>query len=413
MGRRWSFAIVAVMGIVGCTTDSPSPITAPKTSAAIAAAEAVPILGSYVSVGTSISMGVQSDGVLAPAQQTSWPAQLAAFGNQNMSLPLIAAPGCRPPLASPLASFVRISGESVAIPSGQLSCAPNVAGVVLPARNVAINGALTSDALLSTPQTVTDPGAIKQYPRVLAPGMSQVTAMVAQAPRLVSIELGANEILGAFRGLYAPGVTVIPVANWAPVYSAVLNAVQSIGAKAVLVGLITKASSLPGVRRGGEIWTARATFTQFHVAIAPDCFENQSLIFVTTRVPAAVAAGAARAKQGLGPEIFSCADVPGTQDFVMTPQDIVLVEAHLAGINAVIRQEAAARGFAMFDLAALYEKVNKKAPFSAATLMLAPEPFGPYFSLDGVHPSALGQTVLAKAAASALNARYRLFIPVP
>ena len=32
-------------------------------------------------------------------------------------------------------------------------------------------------------------------------------------------------------------------------------------------------------------------------------------------------------------------------------------------------------------------------------------------SLDGFHPSAAGQTVLADAAARAINARYRLGIP--
>jgi lysophospholipase L1-like esterase len=40
-------------------------------------------------------------------------------------------------------------------------------------------------------------------------------------------------------------------------------------------------------------------------------------------------------------------------------------------------------------------------------------PFGPYFSADGVHPNAAGQTILSRAAAQALNNRYGLGIPLP
>ena len=47
--------------------------------------------------------------------------------------------------------------------------------------------------LASTPQTVTGFDA-QLYSRVLPPGMSQVTAMMAQHPKVVSVELGAKTI---------------------------------------------------------------------------------------------------------------------------------------------------------------------------------------------------------------------------
>src|SRR6266496_4394691 len=46
----------------------------------------------YVAIGTSISMGWQSDGVFFVTQATSWPAQLAALGGRTLSQPYIAAP---------------------------------------------------------------------------------------------------------------------------------------------------------------------------------------------------------------------------------------------------------------------------------------------------------------------------------
>jgi len=45
-------------------------------------------------------------------------------------------------------------------------------------------------------------------------------------------------------------------------------------------------------------------------------------------------------------------------------------------------------------------------------LMTSTTPYGRYISLDGIHPSAAGSTILADAAARALNARYALGIPV-
>ena len=42
--------------------------------------------------------------------------------------------------------------------------------------------------------------------------------------------------------------------------------------------------------------------------------------------------------------------------------------------------------------------------------MTSGTPYGPYVSLDGLHPSAAGQTVIADAAARALNATFHMQI---
>ena len=83
----------------------------------------------YVPMGTSISAGVASEGLLAASQQQSWPAQLARLGHREITLPLVAWPGCNVPLALPLASGRRIDGSSAT----SFSCAGNEPGVTLPA----------------------------------------------------------------------------------------------------------------------------------------------------------------------------------------------------------------------------------------------------------------------------------------
>jgi hypothetical protein len=371
----------------------------------------------YVAVGTSVSMGWQSDGVLGASQETSWPAQLARLAHRELSLPRIAFPGCGAPLAAPLASGLRISREPAAAPLAERVCAPNDTGVTLPAGNVAIVGARTDQALLATPEAP-DPNYAPVYSRVLAAGQSQITAMEALDPKIVSVELGANEILGVRDGAYVPGQTVVPVGAWAPVYRAVVDRVDRAARRAVLVGLIDDARSFPSFRAGAELWAARATFAPFHVQVSDDCAGSENVLFVPVRVPLAAAQGAARARAGLSPAVLSCANAPAAapdgsaiRDYVLSPAEVAQANAQLAAMNAVIRAEAERRGFAYFALGALYERANRKAPFSAVTLLTSPQPYGPLISLDGLHPSAAGHAVLAAAAADALNARYRLGIP--
>jgi hypothetical protein len=80
-------------------------------------------------------------------------------------------------------------------------------------------------------------------------------------------------------------------------------------------------------------------------------------------------------------------------------------------MNAFIRSQAEARGFAYFELEELYGVANVKQPFHAALMVGSPAPFGPLISLDGFHPSDEGARILSNAAARALNATYDMGLP--
>jgi lysophospholipase L1-like esterase len=407
--------VVATVAPLSACTDRAAEPLAPSASRS-ANAEGFEGMGAfqrYVSIGTSISMGVNGDGVYAATQQTSFPAQLARLANRAMSLPLISAPGCAAPIAAPLAGNVRLSGEPIALPFEQRQCAPNEPGVTLPTQNVSIDGARTSAALFATPENP-DPGHAMQYPRVLPPGMSQITAMEAQKPKMVSVELGGNEILGARYGVYPDASQVVPVAEWAPLYRQVTARVAAVTKEAVLVGLVNDVRSFPSFRTGAEIYAARATFAPLNVVVSTDCQNSTNLLFVAVRVPAAAAAGAYYYANQLGPYTFSCQNAPsftGIQDYVLDANDVAGINAQLAAMNQVIRDEATKYGFAYFPLGALYEDVVTKPPFNALAIMTTAQPYGPYVSLDGIHPTAEGSRVLADAAAKALNDTYRLGIP--
>jgi len=366
-------------------------------------------VGTYVAMGTSLSMGVMSNGVVGADQAQSWPAQLAALAGVPFSQPLMQAAGCQPPLASPLASLRRVNGESPFVRSGV--CTPLVNGIVAPTQNLAISEAITANALATTPQSpppASWPLRGAFYSRVLGAGQTQLTAMLALQPDLVSVEFGVNEVLGARSGLVAPGLTIVPTAAWRPAYDQLIAGVKTAGAKVLLVGLLSDVGNFPSLRRGSELDANRAELAQFDIFVSADCAGSgsENLIYVPAKVVGAYAAAIA----GQPAVTLSCADVPGTQDYVLTPADVSALEAQLVEMNAHIRDVAAENGFAFFDLEPLYGQRGLKSPFSATTLLMSDEPFGPFISLDGVHPSAAGHQILAREAAKSLNVTYHLAI---
>ena len=174
------------------------------------------ILSRYIALGTSNSMGVQSAGIFAGGQKAAWPAQLAARVGVAYSLPLVQDPGCGPPLAPPLAAdlvLVGAFGDGL-VTAVMNTCAPLQVGVTLPTSNVAISGADVHDALYSTPESEAAVSSRKGalYSRVLPPGQTQVSAMLSENPTFVSVELAANDVLGASTGQLSAMTPVVSTA---------------------------------------------------------------------------------------------------------------------------------------------------------------------------------------------------------
>jgi len=375
----------------------------------------------YVAIGTSISMGVIAEGVYSGSQVNSWPAQLARMGDREITLPLIQFPGCRSPWAAPLGGGVRLSGEPIFGNAAALSCAPLEGGVTLPAQNTALSGARARDALFTTAQNILDAGNAKMYGRVLPPGMTQLDVMEALNPKLVSVEFGVNEVLLGASGIALVGAPPLPVENpatFAAQMHQIFDRVDAVKVKHVLVvGLPANPFNAPAFRTGAEIWAnAAALLVAFNVAVQPDCngVNAGNRIYVIARIPLAIQAGLAARAQNLPPVPLSCAGAgPTTQDFVLNAAEQTILMNVVAQMNAALQAEAQDRGYAFMSLDALYDAPGVRVPFNVVALMTAATPHGPFISLDGLHPSAAGQTVIANAAAQALNARYDLGIPTP
>ena len=350
----------------------------------------------YVAMGSSLSMGVASDGVVGSGQQASWPAQLAADVGAAFGVPTIAEPGCKPPMAAPIANFRRVDGSLI---TDTGTCAANAAGVSLPTQNVAINGATAGQARSIVPAAG---GAL--YARVLRDGQTQVTAMRSMTPTFVSVEFGANEIIPALAGNITVAETV---ANFTTNYNYIIdNGLKQVSAQAVLALLPADMRKFPLIRTAAEIASQRAAFASRNVSINANCDASTNWISLSAKVLPAIATGAVRAAAGLGPLDFSCADVPNTTDGILTENDLTLINNRVGQMNGLITNRANANGYATFSLGSLYDTVKDNVPFNLNTMLTSPTPFGNLLSLDGIHPSAAGQAVLAAAAKSGIIQKY-------
>lgn len=394
--------LAASLALAACAdpVSPPSPERAP-VAAATTQPSAHEIFARFVALGTSNSMGVQSAGVFADAQRAAWPAELARRAGVAFSLPLVQDPGCGPPLLPPLAAdLVLIGAFGDDLVTGVMNfCAPLRDGVTLPANSVAISGAKVRDALRSTVETETArvPRKGELYSRVLAPGQTQVTAMLAQEPTFVSVELAANEVLPASTGRVE---AMTPYADWERDYDEVLAAVTSTGARAVLVGLPNDAANFPSVRRAREFFNEWLALRALGITVSINCYFSSNHLFI----PGYLLTLIARA-----PTTATCANVPGTVDYVLTASDMKAINTRMAQMNTRMQAKANEHGYAYFALSALYDL--PKPRFSIPDILFSDQPFGPNISLDGVHPSAAGQRILAGAAVQAVNARYGVNVP--
>lgn len=390
------FYLAAALSVAACTDsvapDRPLHVGDPARDITPPTAQAV--FQRYVALGTSNSMGVQSAGIFAAGQRAAWPAQLAAHVGVSFSLPLVQDPGCGPPLLPPLASDAALVGAfgTDLVTLVMNTCAPLQSGVVLPANNVAISGANVHDALYSSIASQGSPRVATLYSRVLLPGETQMTAMLAQSPTFVSVELAANDVLPASTGLIS---AMTPYADWERDYDQVIAAVASTGARAVLVGLPSNAANFPSIRRAREFFNQWPYLLTLGITTSFNCYLSSNYLFIP---------GYLLTVLSKTPTTATCADVPGAADYVLTSSDINAINARMAQMNAHIQAKASENGYAYFSLDAVYALA--KPSFNLANVLFSDNPFGTYISLDGVHPSTAGQSLLAAAAIQAVNVRY-------
>jgi lysophospholipase L1-like esterase len=98
--------------------------------------------------------------------------------------------------------------------------------------------------------------------------------------------------------------------------------------------------------------------------------------------------------------------------FVLDEGEIATITQTVAAYNSAIEERANGLGWAYADPNPELVQLRQSGAVPLVPDLANPAaPFGQYFSLDGVHPSAAGQAMLADLIAAAINEKYGTDLP--
>jgi lysophospholipase L1-like esterase len=370
-----------------------------------------PIFTSYVSLGNSITAGYQSGGINDSTQQQSYAVLLAKQMHTRFAIPSFTKPGCPPPVNNLLTQTrVTVTGQPASTPTTCLLRLQSSIGATL--NNVAVPGIATLDpiAVGGTPANENNP-----LVQLILGGKTMVQKALDANPTFATVWVGNNDILGpATSGLITPATAAT---TFATNYSAFMDALIA-GApqlKGVLIGVV-QVGQVPLLFQAGVLAASPAAAgAASQVAGRP--------VFLDPVTCAGQNAGALvafpylvaiRSRPAAAPGTVFCQPVSGGgatdpgDNGILDLTEQATVAARITAYNTYIHAKADSLGFAYYDpnvtLATLKADPTKIPPFP--NLASTTAPFGQYFSLDGVHPSALAHTVIANDLITVINAQY-------
>jgi lysophospholipase L1-like esterase len=273
--------------------------------------------------------------------------------------------------------------------------------------NVAVPGIASAD-----PTAPVGPNA-NTLSELFLGGETMVQKALDAHPTFATVWVGNNDILQpALSGLPS---TATPVPQFITNYAATINALLA-GApklKGVLIAVV-QVSGAPLMFQAGVLAnpTALAAASQVAgrtVSLDPTTCAGANLgalidfQYLTTAI---------RARPAGSPGTIFCQKVSGGgltdpgDLFVLDLTEQASVAATINGYNAYIKAKADSIGFAFYDpnptLATL--KANGSVP--AFPNLASAQPFGQYFSLDGVHPTGAAHILIANDLIAVINTKY-------
>ncbi len=348
-----------------------------------------PLFVRYVAIGNSITAGFQAGGISDATQRASFPALIARQAGARYEYASLGA-GCPRPLTSLADAF-----------SGGFDGACTVTGS--PGRkqlnNVAVPGADSFDPTAPTPDG-------RQLTALILDGRSQVDKALEQTPTLVTVWIGNNDVLdAAIEGQLSaerPTDRLVFAAN----YARMVNQLTAGGVeKGILVGvadvtripLLIPAPALlnPTLRFALDIAAGKP------VAVDAGCAGSSAL--VSLAIVTAIATGVHPPTIACGPT----ADPATGTRFVLDAAEQSAINRAVTEYNTYISAKADSVGFAYLDPNPILAAARARGEIPVTPNLADPaQPFGPLFSLDGVHPSNAGHILIANALIDVIAAEF-------
>ena len=348
----------------------------------------------YVALGDSLTAGFDSGSLHVNAQNNSYPALIhrqVSGGASGFQQPLISEPGIPGRL---VLRTITASGIPVITPEPNTGQPTNLGAPAY--QNLAIPGADVHDLVASR----ADAGVLFQI-ILRDPRFTALQLALAQNPTFVTLWIGNNDVLGAATsGIVIEGVTLTPVAQFEADFRAATAAIAASGARMAIAN-IPDVTTIPFVTTVQRFVTL-PNGSSFNLIgpegpIGPNDFVLLSAaddIQQGFGIPAPLGRG------------------PLGNEHVLSAAEVATIRARIAAYNAIIAAEANARGAAHVDINRQLIEYATRGRNVGGILLTTAFLTGGIFSYDGVHPTAIGQGLIANAFIEAINAQFDAEIPL-
>lgn len=436
-------ALLSVIIFAGCQdrTDLTAPSTqSPKSGTAD--------FTRYVSIGNSITAGYQSGALFESGQIYAYGNLIAKQTGTSYQEPLISDPG--------IGGRMKVDSVSpFAISVDPSSGTPLYLTYPAPYNNLGVPGALVYDVLNATSGTTCasyvfgNPATRSSNPFfdiILRGNGSQFTQTKLLHPTFITIWIGANDVLGyATSGGFSPSAPT-PTATFQYLYNQMADSIASLGAK-VVVANVPDVTSIPFFNTVGPMMALETPWSTLKLLGIPGLVYEQHGEIIGTGV--ADSASLLTGKVLLTLEGSSYAPLLGestgqfyrdnhypilppgidtTKPFGFSPQnpwpdalildasEIQTAETSTNDFNNAISAIAAAHNWGVVDIHSIFNQMRAN-DFAGGTNydginFTTTYVTGGLFTLDGVHPTAQAQGIIANAFLQVINSKFGASYPM-
>jgi len=356
------------------------------------------LFSSYVALGNSITAGFQSAGINSQTQSQSFAVLLGEQMNTPFGIPTLSNPGCPPPIQS-------IPPEPPSTPCALRSSSASSIN------NVAVPGASLFD-VLSNVGSNASPNPLTQF---ILGGRTQIQAALDRNPTFVTAWIGNNDVLGpATAGEPALATST---STFAQRYSEMTSRLSREAPLqgAVLVG-VADITAVPGIFPGAVyLGLAQQNSDQFpdNFSVAANCApNNQGGQGTTTEISFLFALdqiNSARQNPDQQFELSCEGDAPGA----LTPSERQQLSDQAQAYNKIIASIASSNDWAFFDPNQAFAALQEAGEIPSQPDFASEDPFGRFFSLDGVHPSAATHRLVTAQLVQVINDTYDTSLSPP
>lgn len=374
-------------------------------------------LSTYVAVGTSLSAAYESGGVVDRHQVRSFPSLFARQIGKTADVIGGAGTFTQPTMNQdgiPALLEIKSLSPLIVNNTGRTTGIPTNFAQATAYHNMGIPGALLVDLVDSTHYHASVAPVFRTnytYFNLIQRGRGTVLSQaLSLQPTIMSIEYGANEVLGPTTSGAAPSTLTGPA--YAQLMTGALNAIHTLSPNTkVAVFNVPDVTSIPYF----------TTFPPFTINVGTG--QPTPLIgaagplaagdLVLLPASALLATGTGFPTNGVnyitGAGVGNGSPLP--ENLILRSSEVATAQSQIAAINAVVDSVSLRPWVAKVEIHDYFADIKANGIRIGGNKYSADFIKGGLFSLDGVHPNDLGYALMANRLIEGVNARFGCMIP--